>query len=416
MDWWLASFFLGALLSLFLPIVPELFLLFLLLLLSIILFYYPLRLRLTLSSSFKPWRLSSGLLFGATWMLFMAADFQHLWQENNINVQELSAKSHWLQGQVTSLHSPQKQADIDENKERPVQQRLRFNFSVTHLDQQKLTTAIQLRLSWKNASLLLQQGQTALLKVKFKPAHGLANLGSFSYQTWLNSKRISGTGYVLNHKDNQLLTAQRTVRQQLFSQYQKLLSNYKPSYEPDYKADDKPVYKLTPLLLALGFGSRSELTPELWQVLQATGTGHLIAISGLHIGLVATGSYFFIMLLVRVLPLNFLLNSQQFQLINIRYFAVGLSMLVALSYGYLAGFSLPTIRALLMLSLYWCARLLAIKISIKRWLLITLFVLTLTTPFSLFSASFWLSIYAVIVIFLTLWLIMTLSKLFMPTC
>ncbi len=419
MDWWLASFFLGALLSLFLPIVPELFLLFSLLLLSIILFYYPLRLRLTLSSSFKPLRFSSGLLFGATWMLFMAADFQHLWQENNINVLELSAKSHWLQGQVLSLHSPQKQADIDANKEKPAHQALRFNFSVTHLDQQKLTTAIQLRLSWKNASLLLQQGQTVLLKVKFKPAHGLANLGSFSYQTWLNSKNISGTGYVLNHKDNQLLTTQRTVRQKLFSQYQKLLSSYKPSYKPsyesnyktdykanyipDYKSDYKPEYKLTPLLLALGFGSRSELTPELWQVLQATGTGHLIAISGLHIGLVATGSYFFIMLLVRVLPLKFLLNSQQFQVVNIRYFAIGLSMLVALSYGYLAGFSLPTIRALLMLSLYWCARLLAIKISIKRWLLITLFLLTLTTPFSLFTASFWLSIYAVTVIFLTLW-------------
>jgi len=319
--------------------------------------------------------------------VIIAADFQYLWQTNNVNVVELSAKKQWLQGQVLSLYAPQEHFDSHVNKMPPADKRLRFNFRVTHLNQQKLTTAILLRLSWNKASLFLQQGQTALLRVKFKPAHGLANIGSFSYQTWLNSKNISGTGYVVNHKDNRLLVAQPTVRQQLFSQYQKLL----------------PKHELTSLLLALGFGSRSELTPELWQVLQATGTGHLIAISGLHIGLVATGSYFFFMLLVRVLPLKFLLSSQQFQVVNIRYFAIGLSMMVALSYGYLAGFSLPTIRALLMLSLYWCSRLLAIKISVKRWLLITLFMLTLTTPFSLFTASFWLSIYAVTIIFLSLW-------------
>ncbi|OUR59635.1 DNA internalization-related competence protein ComEC/Rec2 [Colwellia sp. 39_35_sub15_T18] len=383
MDWWLASFFIGAILSLFLPIVPDLFLLFLLLLLSISFFHSSLNLS-------KPLRLGSGLLFGAIWMLFIAADFQSLWHENKLNVKELSANKHWLQGQVSSLHALQKPLDIHTgkaDKAKSADKRLRFNFRVTHFNQQKLTTPVLLRLSWNNASLFLQQGQTALLKVKFKPAHGLANVGSFSYQTWLNSKNISGTGYVINHKDNQLLVAQRTVRQQLFSQYKNLL----------------PDHELAPLLLALGFGSRSELTKDLWQVLQATGTGHLIAISGLHIGLVATGSYFFIMLLIRILPLNFLLKSQQFQTMNIRYVAIGLSMMVALSYGYLAGFSLPTIRALLMLSLYWCTRLLTIKISVKRWLLITLFLLTLTTPFSLFSASFWLSIYAVTIIFLTLW-------------
>jgi len=65
MDWWLASFFLGAILSLFLPIVPDLFVLFLLLLLSVIFFSYRL-------NSAKPLRLSSGLFFGASWMLFNA--------------------------------------------------------------------------------------------------------------------------------------------------------------------------------------------------------------------------------------------------------------------------------------------------------------------------------------------------------
>lgn len=117
------------------------------------------------------------------------------------------------------------------------------------------------------------------------------------------------------------------------------------------------------------------------------------------------------MLLIRVLPLNLYNHLSQFQIINIRYFAIIVSLAGAVIYGYLAGFSLPTIRALLMLSIYWLTRVLNINISIKRWLLLTLFVLALISPFSLFTASFWLSVYAVIIIFLTLWRFKnTLSK------
>jgi len=389
MDWWLASFFMGAILSLFLPIVPDLFVLFSLLLLSIIFFYYP-------KNSVKPLRSSSGLLFGISWMLFNAFVFQHSWQENNLNAIELSNKAQWVQGQVLSLYSPKK---LSKSNDSLVDNRLRFNFNITHLNKAKLNKAMQVRLSWTNASLLLQQGQTALLNVKLKPAHGLSNLGGFSYKTWLNSQAIIATGYVTNsknkhksnHKSNHILSDKNTLRQQLFLDYKKRLFDYKPDHE------------LSPLLLALGFGSRADLNKELWQVLQATGTGHLIAISGLHIGLVATGSYFLIMLIIRLLPLRFVVSGNQLQLMNIRYVAIALSMVAAVSYGYLAGFSLPTIRALVMLSFYWAIRLLAINISIKRWLLLTLFVLTLTTPFSLFTASFWLSVYAVTIIFMTLW-------------
>jgi len=387
MDWWLASFFLGAILSLFLPIVPDIFVLFSLLLLSLLFFYFP----FNSSKPSKPLRLSSGLLFGASWMLFNAFNFQQVWQENNLNAIELSGKTQWIQGKILSLHSSQNNREMHNKKSTLAHSRLRFNINVTHINKVKLNKSIQLRLSWKNATMTLQQGQTVQLKVKFKPAHGLSNLGSFSYQTWLNSKSISATGYVKNHKDNQLLDPENTLRQQLFSTYKNILSNYRIEHE------------LSPLLLALGFGSRTELNQNLWQVLQVTGTGHLIAISGLHIGLVATGCFFIVMLLFRALPLGFFVRSHRFQTINIRYCAIGLSMMAAFSYGYLAGFSLPTIRALVMLTFYWVIRLLGIKLSIKRWLLLTLFVITIITPFSLFTASFWLSIYAVTIIFLTLW-------------
>lgn len=370
MDWWLASFFLGSIISLFLLIVPDIFVLFLLLLFSIILF------------SFKPLRLSSGLFFGASWMLFNAFNYQGLWQENNLNSLKLALAPQWVEGEVSSLQSPVDPTQINSDKKT-----LRFNLNITHLNATKLNTRIKVRLSWKNAKLAIKQGNIVKLKVKIKPAHGLANIGGFSYQTWLRSKRILATGYVINHKNNNVLMTSNSIRQQIFNAYSHLL----------------PEHKLSPLLLALGFGSRGELNQQLWQVLQATGTGHLIAISGLHIGLIATGSYFFIMLLIRLLPLNNFNHFPYFQTLNIRYGVIAASFTVGMIYGYLAGYSLPTIRALLMLSIYWFARVLSINISIKRWLLLTLFLLALTTPFSLFTASFWLSVYAVTIIFITLW-------------
>lgn len=327
-------------------------------------------------------RLSSGLFFGASWMLLNAFQYQSLWQDNDFNPLHLAAAPQWVQGEVLSLQSL-----ADSIKTSGDKKQLRFNLNVTHINSKKLNRIIKIRLSWKNADFTVFQGQIVNLKVKFKPAHGLANIGGFSYQTWLRSKRILATGYVINNKNNKVSVASNSTRQDLFNSYKVLL----------------PDHKLSSLLLALGFGSRSDLNPQLWQVLQTTGTGHLIAISGLHIGLVSAGSYFFIMLVIRLLPLRLCNHLCFFQSVNIRYFVIVISLFFGITYGYLAGFSLPTIRALLMLIIYWFTRVLNINISIKRWLLLTLFLLTLTTPFSLFTASFWLSVYAVTIIFLILW-------------
>jgi competence protein ComEC len=156
---------------------------------------------------------------------------------------------------------------------------------------------------------------------------------------------------------------------------------------------------LTPILLALTFGERSLLNAEYWQILQATGTSHLIAISGLHIGLLASSAFFVVMLFFKHLPFK----NPCWQRVNIRYIAIAMSVLLATIYAYLAGFSLPTQRALVMLNIYWFSRLVGIKFSVKRLILITLFVLLIISPFSLLTASFWLSFYAVAIIFVTLW-------------
>ncbi|MCJ8321816.1 MAG: DNA internalization-related competence protein ComEC/Rec2 [Colwellia sp.] len=369
MDWWLLSFFIGAIFSLFLPIVPEISNLLLFITLAAALFFY------------QPLRSSSGVFFAIAWLLFNGFVYNTVWQDNDLEPQNLAKQPHFVEGNIVNI--PTKLKNV-----------YRFNFEVTKLNDQVLPTSFFIRLRWEvdkeNKDRSLFQGQTYRLKIKFKPAHGFANEGGFNYQLWLKQKNIVATGYVKNDKKNQLINANIGLRHQLYQSYRQNL----------------PEHELSSLLLALSFAQRSEMSADIWQVLQATGTQHLIAISGLHLGLVASGSFIFFVLLVRILPLNKLLSKetqQKIVMLNLRYVVLLMSLAVTFFYGYLADFSLPTMRALLMIVLYWLMRLSSIKLPIKRWFLITIFLLILIEPFSLFSSSFWLSVYAVFIIFITLW-------------
>ena len=426
MDWWLFTFFLGAILSLFLPIVPALFQLFLLLLIAIVFFY------------FKPLRSTSGLLFGALVVLASAGSYFYQIKQSEFSSQVAlaSQNKHALivQGRVANLQTKQhldistashsNEASLNKTRNN---KKARFNFYVTHLDEQALNKPVLIRLSWDKPLFSVQQGQVLRLKVKLKPAHGLRNVGAFNYKRWLMSKQITFTGYVSNKINkskltrvpvntlfttsgslqsesvqqhaqpkrqkalyvNQIVTEELTFRQQLFNRYQSALVHL----------TDEKHHQFSPLLLALTFGERGTLTTEHWQVLQRSGIGHLIAISGLHVGLVAAASYFIFLGLLRslvLLPLNI-------QKVNARYVAIVLSLLCALFYCFLAGFSIPTVRAIVMLSMYWVFRLLCLKVSAKRIILLTLFILIILEPLSVLTVSFWLSLYAVMCLFIIAW-------------
>ena len=139
------------------------------------------------------------------------------------------------------------------------------------------------------------------------------------------------------------------------------------------------------LLIALAFGERAWLDNKTWLIYQQTNTAHLIAISGLHIGLAMGIGFFFARLLQLALPTRFISP----------WFPLCFGVLIALGYAYLAGFSLPTFRA--MMALLFIAIL-----QFSRRYYTPLQMLCLVVAFLLFcdplmplSVSFWLSVGAV---------------------
>ncbi|MDY0250969.1 MAG: DNA internalization-related competence protein ComEC/Rec2 [Pseudomonas sp.] len=228
----------------------------------------------------------------------------------------------------------------------------------------------RMRLSWRAPIDQVKAGERWRLAVRLKRPDGVLNPHGFDYQAWLFAKRIGATGSV---KAGQRLAAGQGVdywREQLKRRLQRV-------------APEQMQGVMTALLL----GDGSALTDQQWQLLQTTGTVHLMVISGQHISLMAGLAYACVALLVRLgwwptrlpwLPI-----------------ACGLSMLAALFYGALAGFAVPVQRAciMVMIALLWRWRFQ--HVSAWTAFLAALSTVLLYEPLVVLQAGFWLSFAAV---------------------
>ena len=142
------------------------------------------------------------------------------------------------------------------------------------------------------------------------------------------------------------------------------------------------------LLRALVLGERQELSRELRGTFTRTGLGHVLAVSGLHIGLVGWMSF---TLASRLLALSYRLSVA---VVAARWAAL-LSIFPVVMYTCLAGFQISSRRAMIMA----CTYLIAVFIGRRKDLWSTLaaagLIIVVLDPHSLFTISFQLSFTAV---------------------
>jgi len=149
----------------------------------------------------------------------------------------------------------------------------------------------------------------------------------------------------------------------------------------------------SPMVYALTFGDRSYITNELWTQLQLLGIGHLVAISGLHIGLIFGFCYFFILGLLRLFKAPYYL-----------VISLTVSLMFAIFYAWVAGFSLPALRAIILLCLHCLYRVQYYKVTLSQLFAMMLLVTLLLDPLAVFSISFWLSFSAMAAVFILVWI------------
>ncbi len=227
------------------------------------------------------------------------------------------------------------------------------------------------RLSWYRDAPALQAGDCIAVRAKLSTPHGSANPGGFDYTAWLWLEGIDATGYV-----KQDLGCRAPPVHSLDRLRGAALARIAPVL------DTSP---MRGIVEALSLGVRQHIDDDQWDVLRATGTSHLVAISGLHIGLIA-GLLFFV---ARWLALR---SPARF---HARVIACGLAFVGACCYAGLAGWALPTQRALVMVSVGLVAVALEREIGASRALAAAALAVIVVAPPSVTAPGFWLSFGAV---------------------
>ena len=247
------------------------------------------------------------------------------------------------------------------------------------------TKAAQPQLNGVNENLGLAGliGHKVVLIVRLKGARNYQNPQHYDYLRWSQLAGQTASGYVrqwlstgqachgLNWPQLQLEQLRQRLWQALQG-YAEIQSMAPPSVG---------------IWGALVLGQTAALTAQQWRVLAATGTTHLLVISGLHVGLVAGLA----MLLMRLLILPLGISSS----LGIRLSAwVGLA--VALIFALLSGFGLPAQRAVIMLTGLMWGVMWGLQLGFTQRLFIAFFVTLVLQPISASSLGFWLSYTAVL--------------------
>ena len=235
----------------------------------------------------------------------------------------------------------------------------------------------RLRLTWYDPPPdAVEPGSVLDLVVRLKRPRGLVNPGGFDYARWLFQEGYGATGYVRQgspaaHEIGGIARRWLVLRAQLAD------SIGAAAMSKDAAA----------LQTALSIGERFGFEDSHWRTLQRTGTSHLVAISGLHVGLVAG----LIFLLGRWVALRMptAAASRNAEL------AACASLLAAGLYAALAGFTVPTQRALIMLTVAQLALVGRRSVSMSSGLSAAVLLVLAWDPAAPLSASFWLSFVAV---------------------
>ncbi|MCP4996756.1 MAG: DNA internalization-related competence protein ComEC/Rec2 [Gammaproteobacteria bacterium] len=263
------------------------------------------------------------------------------------------------------------------------ERQLRFDLFVelAELEGEGVPFSGKVRVNWYNHFPKLSPGERWQFTLRLKRPHGYANPGGFDYEAWLFRQGIKATGYVRDA--GSAVRIQNNVPGNLIDRWRKQIG-----IQIDHLLQDHPG---AGLIKAMVIGDRSGVSQESWKRLINSGTNHLVAISGLHIGLIA-GLGFLIG--------KWLWRRSAWLCLSVPAPIAGalLAVMMATLYAALAGFSLPTQRALIMLLVVMGGVLLRRPILPGRSLVVALFLILLFDPMAVLSPGFWLSFAAVVVI------------------
>ena len=236
----------------------------------------------------------------------------------------------------------------------------------------------KLRLTWFDAGSAPRAAERWQLRVRLRAARGFANPGGLDYEGSLFRDGIGATGYVRNSADN-LRLADRARAYPVLAVRAAIARHINEALHGRAAAG---------VIAGLAVGATEGISATQWQVFSATGTTHLIAISGLHVTMVAA---------LAMLAARWLWKLPRRRSPRTCQASVAClwGAIAAAGYALLAGFSVPTQRTLAMLLVGLGSTWLRRAQPASQVLSMALTAVLLIDPHAALTAGFWLSFLAV---------------------
>lgn len=240
---------------------------------------------------------------------------------------------------------------------------------------------------------LFRYGDRIRVRTRLKQPHRYNNPGVFDYRTYLKRKGIFRKGWIKSEKDITKLNSSTSLMRTVF--------NFRNRFFAFVGNDSQEKHFLHAFLL----GMREALPYKLRDSFVRTGTAHLLAISGLHIGILAWFFYIFFREIWRFLPFRFYL--QLTRKIRPKKLAAILSVPPLVGYTLFVGSTTSTVRAVVMILTYFVAKILERDKDYFNVLAVAATAIILWRPISIREVDFQLSF---VIVFFIIYVLKTFEN------
>lgn len=216
-----------------------------------------------------------------------------------------------------------------------------------------------------------------------KKISNFQNPGGFKVEQYFRRQGIQASGFV--DKESKIVLLRENVsggakRQlELFRSYLKKIV---------YENTDSPAKEI---ITAMTIGDKHAISQDVRSIFSKTGTSHLLAISGFHVGIVAASAFFLI---------SSLLKTSEYLMLRfntLKLAATG-SLLFVVIYALIAGLGVTVTRATIMAAFFLIALVSGKQKNLYNILVLAGLIILIVSPESLFNISFQLSFIAVLFI------------------